>query len=183
MSILDRIATKKTRNLAYIAGGMTGLLTGSKLGALALFGKGLWGLEQVYREDRGFCGTWSERWREAGEFYARTHQDPVNRALHIVGIPMIAGGALGMVALPRWQPLWGLSALSYTAGWGLNLVGHAVFEKNAPAFADDPLSFFVGPVWDLQHLRGKGRAASTAPLQAATQTVTHAPAGEPAVAR
>ena len=48
MSILDRIASKKARNVAYIAGGMTGLLTGSKVGALALFAKGLHGLEQVY---------------------------------------------------------------------------------------------------------------------------------------
>lgn len=173
MSILDRIASKKTRNVAYIAGGMTGLLTGSKLGALALFGKGLWGLEQVYREDRGFDGTWSERWREAGEFYARTHQNPVNRALHIVGIPMIAGGALGMLAFPRWQPLWAASALGYTAGWTLNFIGHGLFEKNAPAFADDPLSFFVGPIWDLKQLTGRGQPAAPAPVASATQTVTY----------
>ncbi|MEZ6187807.1 MAG: DUF962 domain-containing protein [Planctomycetota bacterium] len=175
MSVLDRIASKKRRNVAYVAGGMTGLLAGSKLGALALFGKGLWGLEQVWREDRGFCGTWSERWQEAAGFYQRTHQNPINRALHIAGIPLIAGGAAGMLAFPRFRPLWALSASSYSAGWVLNLVGHAVFEKNAPAFADDPLSFFVGPVWDLQQLSGRQTPSA---VTSSTETVTHA-AGVP----
>ena len=37
-------------------------------------------------------------------------------------------------------------------------MGHAAFEKNAPAFKDDPLSFLAGPVWDLQQFIGKRKA-------------------------
>ena len=52
-------------------------------------------------------------------------------------------------------------------GWAFNIVGHAVYEKNAPAFADDPLSFIAGPAWDLQQMLakwgGKADVASPAP--------------------
>jgi uncharacterized membrane protein YGL010W len=41
----------------------------------------------------------------------------------------------------------------------LNIVGHACFERRAPAFSDDPLSFVAGPVWDLQQLSARFRGA------------------------
>jgi uncharacterized membrane protein YGL010W len=47
----------------------------------------------------------------------------------------------------------------------MNLVGHAVFEKNRPAFADDPLSFLAGPAWDLRQwaaLAGSRKAPQAA---------------------
>ena len=47
---------------------------------------------------------------------------------------------------------------AFPAGWALNLVGHAAFEKRAPAFSDDGLSFVAGPVWDLQQLLQSRRA-------------------------
>jgi uncharacterized membrane protein YGL010W len=39
---------------------------------------------------------------------------------------------------------------AFGVGWALNLVGHAAYEKRAPAFSEDGLSFLAGPVWDLQ---------------------------------
>ena len=65
---------------------------------------------------------------------------------------MIAGGAVGLLLFSPYRPLWFISAGSFTAGWVLNFVGHGVYEKRAPAFADDPLSFFAGPVWDFKQL-------------------------------
>ena len=56
---------------------------------------------------------------------------------------------------------WGVAAGSFAFGWGLNIVGHQFFEKNAPAFKDDPLSFIAGPVWDLQQLAGLGKKKKT----------------------
>ena len=44
----------------------------------------------------------------------------------------------------------------------MNIVGHAVFEKNRPAFADDPLSFLAGPVWDLGQVKGLVRRKAPA---------------------
>ena len=69
---------------------------------------------------------------------------------------MILGGTIGLITAPRYRPLWTLSATSFTIGWVLNIVGHAFYEKNKPAFADDPLSFIAGPVWDLEQSRKKG---------------------------
>lgn len=161
LASLDR----RTRGVALTAAGMAGLLTGSKLGALGLAARGLVDIEAEWRAAHpDFEGGLAERWQRAIDFYAETHTDPTNRALHMVGIPIILGGTTGLLVWPRYSPPWVVSAGAYGFGWALNLVGHAVFEKNAPAFADDPLSFVAGPVWDLMQLRdalaARGRAAA-----------------------
>jgi hypothetical protein len=154
------VTDEKRRNLAMVAGGMVGITTGAKVTPLALFAKGLMGLEDEWRKAHPeFRGGLADRWNRAIEFYDATHQHPTNRLLHTVGIPMILGGALGMLASPRYTPPWWLSNGSWTFGWFLNFVGHGVFEKGAPAFADDPLSFVAGPVWDF--LRIKDRLTGT----------------------
>lgn len=151
-----------TKHKVMVMSGMGALMVGAKLPALAMFAKGAMGLEDGYRKDNNFEGTWSERWERAITFYGETHEDKTNRLLHIVGIPMIAGGAVGMLTMPSYSPPWALSAASFAAGWALNFVGHGVYEKKEPAFFTDPLSFIAGPVWDVQQVFGrfgkKGRA-------------------------
>lgn len=170
--MLARLLTDtKTRDLACVAGGMGLLLAGSKVVALAVFGRGLVGLERRWRAKRGFTGTWSERFHRAGVFYEGTHQDPVNRALHMAGIPFVVAGAAGMLAFPAYSPPWLAAAAAFVFGWVLNFIGHGVFEKNAPAFAEDPLSFVMGPVWDLRQLFGRGRGE---PAAGATPTFVEA---------
>lgn len=156
--VLSLIPDKKTRDLVTTAGGMVLLLGGRKVLALGTFAKGLKGLEEEWREVNDFDGTLVERWERAVAFYEETHQDPTNRKLHVIGIPIIVGGAVGLLLFPSYRPLWMLSAGAFTFGWVLNFIGHGIFEKKAPAFADDPLSFLAGPVWDLQQLRKKKRA-------------------------
>ena len=171
--MLRRVVTglkeKKNRHLAYTVAGMGALMAGGKVSGLTLFGLGLAGLEKDWREHRGFTGTWTERFEKSAAFYDGTHQDPTNRTLHRVGIPLIVGGAAGLLLFPRYRPMWAASWGLFTGGWVLNFIGHGVYEKNAPAFADDPLSFIMGPLWDLKQLRGE----STGPTPAA------APASEP----
>lgn len=164
----------KNRDIACVAGGMGALLAGRKVIGLGLFAKGFYGLERRWREERAFDGTWAERWERSVAFYEATHTHPVNRTLHRVGIPMIVAGAAGLLAYPAYRPLWAASAGLFTVGWGLNFVGHGLYEKNAPAFADDPLSFLAGPMWDLQQLRGD--AARRGP---SAVTVEHAPLDAP----
>ena len=150
---------KDMTNLALTAGGMLSLLAGAKLSGLAMFAKGAWGLEQTWRQKHPhFDGDLSERWEESVRFYNATHRNPTNRTLHRIGIPMILGGAAGLVLFPRYRPLWLASATSFGAGWALNLIGHGVYERNSPAFADDPLAFLAGPVWDFQQVRDKRRS-------------------------
>lgn len=146
--------TSKARDIALTAGGMAALLAGRKLFALGAFGRGIRGLERGWRAAHPeFSGGLDERWQAAVRFYESTHRHPTNRWLHIVGIPLIAGGAGGLLVFPAYRPLWALSAGSFALGWALNIVGHVAFEKNRPAFADDPLSFVAGPVWDARRIR------------------------------
>ena len=135
---------------------MAALCAGFKLSAVSLFGAGIKLLEQDWRARHPeFTGDAGERWQASLAFYRETHQNGTNRTLHLIGIPLIVGGAAGLFVskpLSVRGPLWAGSLGAFAAGWALNLVGHAVFEKRAPAFSDDGLSFIAGPVWDLQEL-------------------------------
>jgi hypothetical protein len=147
------VESPRTRGVAMTAGGLLALLGGRKVTALGLFSKGLHGLEKEWHlAHPDFEGGFTERWQKALEFYDTTHRDPVNRKLHIIGIPFIVAGSAGLLLFPAYRPLWGVSAAAFVGGWALNFIGHGFFEKNAPAFADDPLSFVAGPVWDFQQL-------------------------------
>lgn len=157
-TLLTLLPNEKTRNVASTAAGMLGVLAGRKVAGLTLFAKGVYGLEKQWRADHPeFEGGLEERWRRAVDFYEKTHGDSMNRKLHIIGIPMIVGGTAGLLLFTPYRPLWFMAASSFTFGWVLNFIGHGVFEKNAPAFADDPLSFLAGPVWDFQKVFGKER--------------------------
>ena len=152
-----------TFGVALSVAGMTALCAGFKLAALSLFGAGVRMLEKDWRARHPeFTGDAAERWQASLAFYRDTHQNPTNRTLHLIGIPLIVGGAAGLFASrpfsPLTGPLWAGSLGAFTAGWALNLIGHAAFEKRAPAFSEDGLSFIAGPVWDLQAMWTPRRA-------------------------
>lgn len=159
------ISDKKNRDLALVAGGMVGIMSGAKLTPISMFATGFKGLEEEWRKAHPeFDGDLKERWQLAIDFYDSTHQDPTNRVLHTVGIPMIVAGAAGMLVSPRYTPPWWISNGSWTAGWVLNFIGHGMFEKSAPAFAEDPLSFLAGPVWDFTRLKDRFVGRGDAPV-------------------
>ena len=159
LSKLKKVVSAENRDVAMTVGGMALLLSGARVPALTLFARGAKGIEAQWRQRHPtFKGGFRERWAHAERFYEGTHQDPTNRFLHVVGIPMIVGGAAGLLAfrpLGPTAPLWFGSAGWFVGGWALNLVGHQVYEKNAPAFKDDPLSFIAGPIWDARQLTRK----------------------------
>ena len=72
--------------------------------------------------------------------YADDHKHPVNKALHMVGIPMIVGS---LPLIPIVPPI-GLAIFS--AGWTLQFAGHYV-EGKKPSFATDLRYLGIGPVW------------------------------------
>lgn len=169
--LTQALSKKKNRDLAMLAVGTAGFMGGAKLGALSIAARGLVGLEEEWRKAHpDFDGDLMDRWDRAIAFYDETHQDPTNRLLHTIGIPMIVGGALGMLAAPRWTPPWWMANGSWTAGWVLNFVGHGYFEKGAPAFADDPLSFVAGPVWDFVRIKDKLIGKARGPVDAPPPT-------------
>jgi hypothetical protein len=157
---LNFVESRRTRGLLLAAGGMGALLLGRKAAATGMFMRGAADLESEWRANHPeFSGSLEDRWSAALAFYEQTHKHPVNRTLHVVGIPMIAGGAAGLILFAPFRPLWFLSAGSFTAGWALNFIGHGLYEKAAPAFADDPLAFIAGPVWDMKQLLGVRKAS------------------------
>jgi hypothetical protein len=143
--------------VALAAAGMGALCAGFKVTALSLFGAGVRLIEKDWRRRHpDFRGGAAERWAESLRFYRETHQNGTNRTLHLVGIPLIVGGAAGLFCSRPFSPttgaLWLGSLGAFSAGWALNIVGHAVFEKRAPALSEDGLSFVAGPVWDFQEM-------------------------------
>lgn len=156
MGMLKRLVAfvpEEKRDQAMAVAGGAALLTGQKFTAIVMFGRGISGLERKWRiRHPEFDGTFDARWTAATSFYEQTHQNPTNRVLHMAGIPLIVGGAVGLLFAPRYTPPWFLSAGAFAGGWAMNIVGHVNYEKNAPAFAEDPLSFIAGPVWDAQQL-------------------------------
>ena len=91
--------------------------------------------------------------------YAQSHQHPVNRLCHTVGIPMIAVSlliALAGVFLARpWSMrMYATAVVLFVVGWIFQFVGHA-FEHKPPEFLRDPRFLFVGLRWWFAKLRGR----------------------------
>ena len=78
--------------------------------------------------------------------YSLSHQNPVNRSCHKLGIPMIIF-SLPLLIAGIWSPtllMYGLAL--FIVGWILQFVGH-IFEKKAPEFFKDWRFLFVGVRW------------------------------------
>jgi len=97
-----------------------------------------------------FGKPWSE-W--IGE-YAQSHQHPVNRFCHTLGIPMIAVSVLLFLASPLVAGLWMVALALFVVGWVFQFIGHA-FEGKPPEFLKDWRFLFVGLRWWFAKLQGK----------------------------
>ena len=86
--------------------------------------------------------------------YAQSHQHPVNRTLHTLGIPMIAVSlAVGGVSI--WvRGLWKAALALFLLGWAFQFIGHA-YEGKRPEFLTDWRFLFVGLRWWWAKLRGR----------------------------
>lgn len=78
--------------------------------------------------------------------YEQSHQHPVNRRCHTVGIPMIATAVLAAVPSVFLPALGWVAAALFVAGWALQFIGHA-FEGKPPEFFKDWRFLFVGLRW------------------------------------
>lgn len=72
--------------------------------------------------------------------YKRDHQHPMNKALHMVGIPTILLSIPTLLVAPK------IAAGMFVGGWVLQFAGHA-FEGKAPTFFRDPKFLLVGATW------------------------------------
>jgi len=86
--------------------------------------------------------------------YAGSHQHPVNRFCHTIGIPLIAISVLMFVAALGLHRLWRPALAVFVVGWAFQFVGHA-FEGQPPEFFKDWRFLFVGLRWWWAKLRGR----------------------------
>jgi uncharacterized membrane protein YGL010W len=101
--------------------------------------------------------------------YALSHQNPANRLLHTIGIPMIAISivlALAGIVVPALLPL---AAVLFVVGWVLQFIGHAFDpstgsglpraesrgEGKPPEFFKDWRFLFVGLRWWFAKISGR----------------------------
>mgnify|MGYP000878744771 CR=1 FL=1 len=75
--------------------------------------------------------------------YRAEHTQTGTKISHLLGIPMIVSS----IPTAFVNPL-GAAAL-FGVGWGFQLVGHYVFEKNDPSFLSDPVYLLIGVLWVL----------------------------------
>jgi uncharacterized membrane protein YGL010W len=85
-------------------------------------------------------------WTEWIEQYEQSHQNPVNRVCHTIGIPLIAL-SLPLFIIAWWVPnMWWVPTAMFGIGWVFQFVGHW-FEGKPPEFFKDWRFLFVGLRW------------------------------------
>jgi len=96
-------------------------------------------------------GRSSEEWIAQ---YATSHQHPVNRFCHTLGIPLIviSIGWFAIAWITSGRLL--LPGTVFLIGWGLQFIGHA-FEWKRPEFFHDWRFLFVGLRWWVAKVRGR----------------------------
>ena len=96
-------------------------------------------------------------WDEWIAQYSGSHQHPVNRFCHTVGIPLIALSLPLFVVALIIHGWWSVPVTLFIVGWVLQFVGHS-FEGKPPEFFHDWRFLFVGLRWWVAKVRGKERS-------------------------
>ena len=98
-------------------------------------------------------GRTSEQWISQ---YSSSHQHPVNRFCHTLGIPLILLSGVVLVAgiFVRHLHLWVYALALFVIGWVFQFIGHA-FEGKPPEFFSDWRFLFVGVRWWWAKIQGK----------------------------
>jgi uncharacterized membrane protein YGL010W len=86
--------------------------------------------------------------------YAESHQHPVNRLCHTVGIPLIALSVPLFIVALFIPGFWPVPLTLFSVGWVFQFVGHA-FEGKPPEFFRDWRFLLVGLRWWFAKIRGR----------------------------
>ena len=86
--------------------------------------------------------------------YGSSHQHPVNRVCHTLGIPTILFSVPVFVASIFFHGLWVYALALFLIGWIFQFVGHA-FEGKPPEFFHDWRFLFVGVRWWWAKIHGR----------------------------
>ena len=86
--------------------------------------------------------------------YSASHQHPVNRACHTIGIPLIVISIAVAIGVGFSGRGWPVAIALFVVGWIFQFVGHA-FEGKPPEFFHDWRFLFVGLRWWVAKMRGR----------------------------
>jgi len=89
--------------------------------------------------------------------YDGAHTHPVNRALHLIAIPV---GFSSLIVV--WFH-WVIGLLLIPTAFALAWTGHLI-EGNQPAFLTNPVHVLVAPVWMAKRIAAKLRGKAGAEL-------------------
>ena len=93
----------------------------------------------------------SEQWIAQ---YSTSHQHPINRLCHTLGIPLILISVAAALAGIFIHRLWPYALALFVIGWIFQFIGHA-FEGKPPEFLSDWRFLFVGVRWWWAKIHGK----------------------------
>ena len=93
-------------------------------------------------------------WEEWIAQYGQSHQHPVNRFCHTIGIPMIVVSIILLVMSLFVSGWWRTGLALFVLGWVFQFVGHFV-EGKPPEFFKDWRFLFVGLRWWMAKIRGR----------------------------
>jgi uncharacterized membrane protein YGL010W len=96
----------------------------------------------------------TRNWSDWVDEYAQSHQHPVNRFCHSIGIPMVASSVAVAAASLFVPELWTAALWLFGVGWVFQFVGHA-FEGKRPEFLRDLRFLFVGLRWWVEKTQGR----------------------------
>jgi len=86
--------------------------------------------------------------------YATSHQNPINRVCHTIGIPMIAASIPLFLVCAIRPGFWPIPTTLFVVGWIFQFIGHA-FEGKPPEFLTDWRFLFVGLRWWWAKVNGR----------------------------
>jgi uncharacterized membrane protein YGL010W len=93
-------------------------------------------------------------WDEWIARYAGSHQNPINRICHTIGIPLIALSIPLFVVALFARGVWPIPVVMFVVGWAVQFVGHA-FEGKPPEFLHDWRFLLVGVRWWIAKVTGR----------------------------
>ena len=98
--------------------------------------------------------TCSEAWNERVLQYEKSHQHPLNRLCHLIGIPLITLSVPMLLAVPFIPDFWVVPLILFITGWIFQFTGH-MFEGKPPKFFHDWRYLFVGLHWWIMKITGR----------------------------
>ena len=152
-SAIESMASPEQRPAYFTAGAAGALVLGRKAMAFGLMAQAARDYEAaLLADDPERSGKLRDRLESALERYQARHTHPATRIVHVVSLPLLAGGAVGMLASRPLFPLWNVAVGAFGVGCAMNLGTQVILEDAPLLVGGDPLALTVGPIWDLFHL-------------------------------